>query len=128
MSIHLNEEPADAVYKFFVRSGLFQKDWDVAAVIQQICDIASVTKLCKRKRAVKYYEKDVVIRREKQTDSDGGEMEDVHLGPLLIWMETEVIDAVYEFSKERNLTVPEQMGIFHHICKKSDEVYCKRTR
>lgn len=122
LTIHLGEEPADAVYKFFSRYGLEEKGWDVAQVVKQICDIPQVTGFCTRSRPVKYHSDDVVV-----TVPDGDGDRTLHLGPMTIWIESEVIDEVHAFSLHHNLTVQTQMTIFHDICK-SPDVHCKRTR
>jgi len=112
LGVLLNEEPADAVYRFFAIHGLFERNWNLGHVINQICDLSQVD--CARKRALKYYAATFM-------------MGDVNVGPLLIWEDQEVIDILYQLRIAHNLTLSDQMESFSKICTQRD-IYCERSR
>ena len=112
LGIQLNEEPADAVYRFFAIHGLFERNWNLEHVINQICELGQVD--CARKKALKYYAETFM-------------MGDVDVGPLLIWENQEVIDILYQLTIIHNLTLGDQMESFSKICTQRD-VYCERSR
>eukprot|EP00979_Chaetoceros_neogracilis_P013311 scaffold3768_cov253-Chaetoceros_neogracile.AAC.10 len=70
VGVQLDELPADAVCRFFATHGLFERDWNVGYVINQICELGQVH--CTRRRALKYYEKSFMMGK-------------VDIGPLLVW-------------------------------------------
>jgi hypothetical protein len=112
LGVQLDEEPADAVYRFFATHGLFERDWNVGYVINQICELGQVH--CNRRRALKYYEKSFMMGK-------------VNIGPLLVWEGEEVIDILYRKRLDHNLTLRDQMESFSKICIKRD-IYCERSR
>ena len=112
LEIELNEEPADSVYRFFAIHKLFERDWDLTSVINQVCDIPGVE--CSRKKAVKFNQNRFFMGK-------------VDVGSLVIWEDVEVIDALYQKRLEYNLTIDDQLQAFGAICK-TRGMYCKRTR
>ena len=112
LGIELGEEPADAVYRFFATHQLFDRDWDLASVINQVCDIPGVE--CTRKNAFKFKE-------------DNFMMGSVEIGQFVIPASIEVIDALYQKRLEHNATLEDQLAAFSYICTKRD-VYCARSR
>jgi len=112
LGIELNEEPADAVYRFFAFHGLFAKDWDLASVTNQLCELSQVE--CKRKKAVKFY---------KEEFNMGG----VDVGQMVVWDDEEVIDKLFQKRLEFNITFDDQMEAFSTICTKRD-VHCARSQ
>jgi len=75
----------------------------------------------RRMKAIKHHNPALQITRP-------GVPAPISLGPLVIWHDEEVIDAIYKLKMLYKLTVPEQMSIFTDICKNTEEVFCKRTR
>ena len=116
LDILIDEEPVDALYKFFSRYNLFEKNWDFKALVKQICQLPAIT--CHRTVALKYF-------AENFTMGEGEEKRDV--GPLIVWDNEEVIDKLYEKRMGYNLTLDDQMKSFSIICHK-DDIYCSRTR
>ena len=112
LEVYIDEEPVDAIYRFFVVHNLFEKNWDLRTVISQICNLESVT--CNRKRAIKFFSHDFKMAAKI-------------LGSLVIWDDEEVIDVLYELRLRHNLTVFDQMKAFGEICGRID-VYCSRSR
>ncbi len=112
LEIELNEEPADAVYRFFSFHSLFQKGLDLRNVISQVCDISGVE--CSRKRAIKFKKDQFVMGK-------------VNVGSITIWDDVEVVDALYQKRLEYNLTIDEQLDAYAHICSRRD-IYCQRNR
>jgi hypothetical protein len=103
-----------ALYNFFSRYHLFQKNWDFKALVHQVCQLPS--SICNRNVALKYFSEDFLMGAENK-----------HVGPLIIWENEEVIDKLYEKRMEYNLTLEDQMKSFSLICHRED-VHCSRTR
>lgn len=112
LDIQMNQEPADATYRFFAFYNLFGKEWNLSGVIEQVCDLAAVD--CGRRRALKF-------------NSDNFQMGDTMIGALTIWDGEEVIDVLYEKRMEFNLTLNDQMRAFGEICYQR-HVYCERSQ
>ena len=112
LEVQLNEEPVDALYRFFAVHDLFQKKWDFHGVRNQICALKDFN--CRRKEALKYYAESIKM---------GGK----EIGPLVIWEHQEVVDVLFDRRIQHNLTETDQMITFGEICTKK-EVYCARTQ
>lgn len=112
LEIELNEEPVDALYKFFSKHNLFQMGWDFSSVKNQICRLSKV--ICKRSVAVKFVNQDF-------------SMGDREVGPLIVMENEEVIDKLYQKRLAFNLTVEDSMKCFSEICGRAD-IYCARTQ
>ena len=112
--VKLNQEPVDALYQFFAKYRLFEKEWDMKAVLDQVCQFKELTEKCMRRKAVKYLTRNFTLGQK-------------NFGPLVIWEDEEVIDKLYEIRIKYNLTLADQMAAFAEICHK-DEIYCARTR
>jgi len=110
--VELGEEPVDALYKFFSRHSLFSKEWDFQAVVKQVCNHPSI--ICRRTTAVKFFAEDFTM---------GG----INIGPLVVWENEEVIDALFAKRILFNLTEEDQMKSFGEICY-SVNVFCARTK
>jgi len=114
LEVQQDEEPVDALYKFFSRHHLFEKNWDFKALVQQVCQLPPLA--CHRTIALKYFSDNFTMGSGNQ-----------HVGPLIIWENEEVIDKLYEKRLEFNLTVADQMKSFSLICH-GEDIYCSRTR
>ena len=112
LGIELNEEPADSVYRFFATHRLFERNWALANVVSQICQLPRV--LCNRQKSIKFQRNEF-------------KMGNVELGPFVIWDDTEVIDFLYQKRLEFNLTLKDQMKAFSEICRAKD-IYCARSQ
>jgi len=110
--VQLRQEPADALYQFFAKHGLFAKKWNMQAVLEQVCGLKAVH--CNRRKAIKYYEQNYTM---------GG----VIVGSLVIWEDEEVVDTLYAKRKQYNLTLDDQMRSFIEICMQ-DDILCERTK
>lgn len=105
-------EPADDIYAFFARNGLFKKNWDFRGMVKQICAKQSVN--CKREKAVKYLDNNFSMGNRT-------------LGRLVIWEDEEVVDVLYNIRMHYNLTALDQRMSFDDICKRP-EVPCNRFK
>lgn len=114
LEIELFQEPIDALYGFFAKYRLFEKDWNMLAVLDQICTLPSLQGKCHRRKAVKYL---------NETFEMGG----VETGPLVIWEDEEVIDKLYDLRMKHNLSLEAQMLRFQEICS-SEKILCGRTK
>jgi hypothetical protein len=114
LEIELFQEPIDALYGFFAKYRLFEKDWNMLAVLDQICTLPALQGKCQRRKAVKYL---------NETFEIGG----VETGPLVIWEDEEVIDKLYDLRMKHNVSLESQMMRFQEICS-NDKVRCGRTK
>lgn len=112
VEIEAKVEPVDALYIFFAKHNLFQKQWNFQGVLDQVCAYPGLS--CSRKRAIKFASKSITM---------GGK----EIGPLTIWDSEEVIDVLFQKRLQFNLTVSDQMGTFSKICTQQ-EIYCERTQ
>lgn len=110
--VKLHEEPADAVYRFFALHGLFEKKWELASVIDQICS-EKFGLDCKRRKGVKVYQENFI-------------MGNTNVGTMLVWDHEEVVDKLFEKRVEYNLTLLDQVKVFSDICTRKD-IYCSRA-
>lgn len=114
LEIELFQEPVDALYGFFAKYKLFEKDWNILAVLDQICAIPTLYGKCQRRKAIKYF-------------NESFEMGGLQTAPLVIWEEEEVIDKLYDLRITHGLSLEAQMVRFQEICS-SEKVHCSRSR